>query len=353
MKNNRVTIHHSKEKIENKDELEFYKSRYMDMLNLQNEKHRSARNYSRIKTIENFYNSKKYCPTDEVIQYGHFGNKNLKKEDFEKMINEFVDWKINWSKNHGNHLHILNFSINFDKTPHGHIRQIWDYKDSDGIIKIGQEKAMKQSGLKLPNPKEPESRFNNRSITFTKICREKWIDICEKYGYEVEKDPLPNKKQHETIQQYRNRLDQEYIQKRVQHYINRYNVLQKTLDNRLEELNSLESKLYEKEVGLYEREQELKKKIGDFKKKKADFNDHVKKHNELVNNFTDYRQKKMKTINKAKKEQDEYEQKYEQSYIDGMNDFFEYIRTNEDPDMCDWWNSAFERYCNYKKSLSD
>ena len=32
-----------------------------------------------------------------------------------------------------------------------------------------------------------------------------------------------------------------------------------------------------------------------------------------------------------------------------MNDFFDYIRTNEDPEMCDWWNSAFERYCNYKK----
>ena len=172
MEKNRVTIHHSKEKIENNKELDFYKIRYMDMLNMQNEKHRIARNYDRIKTIEKFYTSNKYCPTNEFIQYGHFDKNIPKKDDFEKMVNEFVDWKINWSKNHGNHLHILNFSINFDKTPNGHIREIWDYKDDDGIIKIGQEKAMKQSGLKLPNPKEPESRYNNRSITFTKICRE-------------------------------------------------------------------------------------------------------------------------------------------------------------------------------------
>ena len=348
MDKNRVTVHHTKENKEknaNKEELEFYKNRYIDMLNMQNEKHRAARNYSRIKTIENLYCSKNYCPSDEFLQYGQNDNEFPSNEDFEKMVKDFVNWKISWAKNHGNHLHILNYSITLDKSPRCHIREVWDYKDSDGIIKIGKEKAMKQSGIKLPNPKEPEGRYNNRSITFTKVCREKWMDICEKYGYEVERDPFPRKKQHETIQQYRNRLDQEYVQQRLQHYRNRYNVLQKTLDNRLEELNSLESKLYEKEVGLYEREQELKKKISDFKKKKADFNDHVKKHNELVNNFTDYRQKKMKTINKAQKEQDEYAQ----IYIDGMNDFFEYIRKHENPEMCDWWNAAFERYCNYKK----
>ena len=346
MSKNRVTIHHSKNNFEKNIELEFYKNRYMDMLNIQNEKHRLARNYSRVKSIEDIYNSKKYCPTDEIVQYGHINGFLPNKEDFKNMIDEFVNWKINWSKNHGNHLHILSFSINLDKSPHCHIREIWDYIDEDGVVKIGQEKAMKQSGLKLPNPKEPESRYNNRSITFTKICREKWMNICEKYGYEVERDPLPNKRQHETSQQYRDRLDQEYIQKRLQHYINRYNVLQKTLDNRLNELNSLESRIYEKEINLYEREQELKKKINDFKQKKADFNDHVKKHNELVNNFTDYRQKKLKTINKVKKEQDEYEQ----IYIEKMNDFFEYIRQHENPDMCDWWNSAFERYCNFKNN---
>ena len=47
MDKNRVTVHHTKENKEknaNKEELEFYKNRYIDMLNMQNEKHRAARN---------------------------------------------------------------------------------------------------------------------------------------------------------------------------------------------------------------------------------------------------------------------------------------------------------------------
>lgn len=196
-------------------ELEFYK-RYSDMLSQQNDKYLQNRQYGRVKSLEQLYNSKRYKPSEEILQYGHVGGDVPSRDDFNKMVKEYVQWQREWSNQHGNHLHVLNYANHFDEaTPHCHKREIWDFVDEDGVIKINQEEAMKQAGLELPDPSKPEGRYNNRGITYSRMCRNMWNDICEKYGYEVERVPLPGKQKSKTISQYKSQKERE-IQEREQ-----------------------------------------------------------------------------------------------------------------------------------------
>lgn len=192
------------------DEMKFYE-RYLQQLNEQNEKHLQQRQYKRVKSLEDFYNSKRYKPTEEILQYGHAGGDVPDKETYEKMTKEYASRKVKWSKQHGNHLHVLDYANHYDEaTPHTHLREIWDYKDDEGVLRVSQEEAMKRAGLELPDPSKPEGRYNNRSMTYTKMCREMWQDVCEQFGYEVERVPLENgRKKSETVAQYHARKGRE------------------------------------------------------------------------------------------------------------------------------------------------
>ena len=209
---------HQKENVRNghfdleKDELKFYE-RYLGQLISQNEKYEKKGNYSRVKSLEDFYKSKRYQPTEEILQYGNIGtdeNDMPDKKTFKKMTETYATMLDDWSKLHGNHLHVLEVTRHFDEsTPHAHLRYIWD-ANIDGITTINQEKAMEQAGLELPHPDKPVSRYNNRNMTFTAICRNMWNDVCEQYGFEVERVPLENgRKKSETIPQYHARMGRE------------------------------------------------------------------------------------------------------------------------------------------------
>lgn len=192
------------------DEMKFYK-RYTQQLNKQNEKYLQQRQYKRVKSLEDFYNSKRYRPTEEILQYGHAGGDVPDRDTYEKMTKEYARRKVEWSKQHGNHLHVLDYANHYDEaTPHTHLREIWDYEDDEGTLRVSQEEAMKRAGVDLPDPSKPEGRYNNRSMTYTKMCREMWQDVCEQYGYEVERVPLENgRKKSETVAQYHARKGRE------------------------------------------------------------------------------------------------------------------------------------------------
>lgn len=188
-----VSDYRKLKKTKHLEELEraFYEDHYASMLAKQNEKYMAKRQYKRCKSIDDLYDSKRYQPTEEIGQYGNMDTKNKPtKEDMQKMVTVYVRWLKDWSSVHGNHLHILDATVHMDEaSPHFHLRYIWDC-EIDGVLTIAQEEAMKQSGLQLPEPDKDEGRYNNRNMTFTKMCRSKWQDICESYGYEVERQPV-------------------------------------------------------------------------------------------------------------------------------------------------------------------
>lgn len=193
-------------------ELEFYTKVFTPMLEEQNDKYRAKRNYDRVKTIKDIYKSKRYRPTEEIIQYGGVGDRVPDKDTYKKMIKEYYSKKEKLGKGY---LVVITSASHFDEsTPHTHLREVWLYKDDKGIMRIGQEEALKRAGFELPNPNEPEGRYNNRLMTYTKACREAWQDICEAYGFEVERTPKPVKKRHQTVKEYQDDVSAKYFDAR-------------------------------------------------------------------------------------------------------------------------------------------
>ena len=268
-------------------ELRFYE-RYAEALEKQNEKYREKRNYDRLKTLEEFYLSDKYKPTEEIMQLGCVGSEVPDKKTFNSMILEYVNWKLEWSEAHGGHLKVLNASNHFDEaTPHSHVREIWEYTDSDGLLKIGQEKAMELSGIELPNPGKKRDRYNNRAITYTRMCRDKWNDICESYGYTIEREPLVKSKKHETVS--------EYSMSRLRDLQEREKALEVLEQNAKQHLNDLDAQIRSK----IDEKASLTRKVKEYSDKYEERLKNDSERSERLNKAVDEAEKVLKRLKDA------------------------------------------------------
>lgn len=66
-----------------------------------------------------------------------------------------------------------------------------------------QEKALREAGIELPDPSKPEGRYNNRKITFDKMRREMFQEICLKHGLNIEVVPRPQRQMHKSVHEYK------------------------------------------------------------------------------------------------------------------------------------------------------
>ena len=74
---------------------------------------------------------------------------------------------------------------------------MWQHKDKDGNLTMGgMAEALEAAGVPLPDPAKPVGKMNNRKMTFDRICRDKWVEICEAHGYVIEHEPDPKHKSH-------------------------------------------------------------------------------------------------------------------------------------------------------------
>ena len=215
--------HIDKETLTNEEaESLYYQFFYKKWLDDQNEKHLKSRHTERIKNMDQVRENKNYCPEEEIIKIGKMTDEQVEPEIYDKCVSEYIDFL---KKEYGTHLHILDWNTHSDEAGgmHTHIRWVWDYTDEkDGLLKIGQDKALEQLGFELPVQKDEngnilyekdkdgnikyeknedgndikdkpiplrakKSRYVNRKIPFTAKNREKWLDICEAHGIEVER----------------------------------------------------------------------------------------------------------------------------------------------------------------------
>ncbi len=172
-------------------ELKAYNELFGKQLEQTNNNYIKNRHTERVKTMEQWKSAKNHAPEEVIRQIGNIDESiddykfMLIESDYEKKLDE-------WNKEHNNPFIVLSRACHFDETTtHCHERRIWCYTDEkSNSLKIGQEKALKIAGLELPNPNEKEGRYNNRKMTFDKMCREMWIQSCEKYGLKIEKEPI-------------------------------------------------------------------------------------------------------------------------------------------------------------------
>ena len=175
-------------------ELKAYKKLFSKQLAETNEKYIKSRHPERCKTMEQFIKVRQYAPEETVLQVGKM-EQHIGRNELISIYNDYIKRLREWNKANGSPFVTLSTALHCDEAvPHIQWRKVWKYKAEDGSFRIGQEKALEQAGVPLPHPDKPEGRYNNRKMTFDKMSRELWLDVCHEHGLDIERVPVPNGK---------------------------------------------------------------------------------------------------------------------------------------------------------------
>lgn len=173
----------------------YYDNWFGEWLIDQNARYRADGHPERQKEPDQIYRSKQWRPEETILQVGNLQDGSVDPGTFRAMVSEYVHALQAWTTQNGEPYKILNYVIHEDEsTPHAHIRKVWQYRDADGNLRPGQAKALEAAGVDLPDPAQPQGRYNNRKMTWDAMARRKWQEICEAYGIPLETEPLPHKR---------------------------------------------------------------------------------------------------------------------------------------------------------------
>ena len=199
VKNNRYWNWTGKEISFEDAEIAFYEKHISAHLEAQNARYRAQRHAERAKTMDEYRRSPQTCPEEVILQIGKLGD-TIPADMMARIIQE----QINWEQKQFPGVQVLNVALHMDEqgAPHIHERRAWVYTDKDGNLAISQNKSLEQMGVELPNPNKPRSRFNNRKMTFSRICREHLLQICREHGLEIEDIPQEKSKSGRTLEDY-------------------------------------------------------------------------------------------------------------------------------------------------------
>lgn len=178
----------------------FYEKHIRRHLDAQNARYRAQRHAERAKTMDEYRRSPQTCPEEVILQIGKMGD-TIPADMMARIIQE----QINWEQKQFPGLKVLNVALHMDEqgAPHIHERRAWVYTDRDGNLAISQNKSLEQMGVELPNPNKPRSRFNNRKMTFSRMCREHLLQICREHGLEIEEIPQEKSLSGRTLEDYK------------------------------------------------------------------------------------------------------------------------------------------------------
>lgn len=178
----------------------FYEKYIRQHLDAQNARYRAQRHAERAKTMDEYRRSPQTCPEEVILQIGKRGD-TIPADMMARIIQE----QINWEQKTFPGVRVLNVALHMDEqgAPHIHERRAWVYTDKDGNFAISQNRSLEQMGVELPNPNKPRSRFNNRKMTFSRMCREHLLQICREHGLEIEEMPQEKSLGGRTLEDYK------------------------------------------------------------------------------------------------------------------------------------------------------
>ena len=177
----------------------FYERHIRKHLDAQNARYKAQRHAERVKSMDEYRRSPQTCPEEVILMIGKAGD-TIPADMMARIIQE----QINWEQKQFPGVKVLNVALHMDEqgAPHIHERRAWIYTDKDGNFAISQNKSLEQMGVELPNPNKPRSRFNNRKMTFSRMCREHLLQICREHGLEIEEIPQEKSKSGRTLEDY-------------------------------------------------------------------------------------------------------------------------------------------------------
>ena len=193
----------------------YYKKAYSAAQDAKNARYRAQRHPERCRSTDDLYTGKLTRPEEQILQIGSKDDQ-VSPETFYACMRDYVKGIEDWNRAHGRHMRVLSIAIHFDEsTPHAHIRRVWEYDGRDGRT-IGQDKALEAAGVPLPDPSKPKGRHNNRKMTFDRDMRDMWLDICERHGLDIDREPVPDMRHKDKADFIREQIAHEIQQGRDQ-----------------------------------------------------------------------------------------------------------------------------------------
>lgn len=205
-------------------EKEYYEKRFGSTLKKQNERYIENRQYGRCKTMDQFRKGRNTKPEEEIFQIGGKDNAVDRKMLFEV----FKDY-YSWHKKTFPEVKFLNIALHVDEegAPHIHVRRLWEIENNDGTVKISQEEVLRRHNIELPNPNKKEGQYNNRKMTYTKMIRDKLLEICLSHGIDIATDVKDGKAKHLHPDEYKAKMQAEdelkVIEAKLEETVNKYN----------------------------------------------------------------------------------------------------------------------------------
>lgn len=167
-------------------EREFYKKHFSRHLDAQNQRYIKQRHTERCRTIDDMRKNPRTCPEEVILQVG-----NVQDNVPARILKNIASKYIAWEQATFPMLKTLDFALHQDEQGGAHIhqRRVWIAHDRDGFEFVSQSKSLQEMGIERPEPSKPQNRYNNPKQTFSLICREKFLEICNEYGLDIETVP--------------------------------------------------------------------------------------------------------------------------------------------------------------------
>lgn len=165
-----------------KVEEDYYKENYTSMLDARNENYKKNRHPENCRTMEQYMRAEKTKPEEHIIQVGDMNN-TITKKQLHEVLADYYKWHTKTFPN----VKFLDIAIHVDEdgAPHIHMRRVWECKGKYGK-EICESKALKEMGIKRPDPNKKEGKNNNAKMTYTAMVRNKLLDICIAHGIDIE-----------------------------------------------------------------------------------------------------------------------------------------------------------------------
>ena len=178
-------------------EQKFYQENFMPAYEAQYKRWEKARQLtSRGKPFDEWIQAKRFIPEEVVLQVGKTGE-TLDHEKACEFFDLYKNKLIALNESLGNPYTILDLAVHFDEGKesgvsdedipvHVHLRRVWHYKDKDGCLQAGEDKALKAANIERPDKTKKEGRYNNRKMTYTQMERDLFYETAEELGIELE-----------------------------------------------------------------------------------------------------------------------------------------------------------------------
>lgn len=233
-------------------EEEYYEKHFRSALDNQNNRYKASRQYNNCKTMKQFMNSPRYKPEEQIIAVGSMNN-TITKEQLLEIYQDYYEWH---TKEYPE-IKFLNATLHVDEkgAPHFHVRRVWEVTNGDEVG-ICQADVLAKYGFERPDVDKPQGKKNNPKMTYTKMVREKLLEICLQHGIDLEVEVKDADAKHLHPDEYKAKEkakeELKKIQVELEDAMNKLNDVNMQMNAKEMKLNDIQMQINAEEIKLRE-----------------------------------------------------------------------------------------------------